>query len=382
MFAMMGWGAYRTAPYISTYGITALRDAVLWGYAIYALIVASLLISKPERLRWVLGAYRCLAKVFLCIVPVLWVVQQLWMDSFPKWPWAEVTMVELKGGDINVHVGGILAFAMAGFLGGANSLWLIPLAAAVGTAGVLNRGGLVSFATAFLIALAWRPESRWAWGMVAAGLIGFAALAILDVHVKMPGETRDISARQLVENVGSIMGHNENESDLRGTTDWRMNWWNTIIDYTWHGPYFWSGKGFGINLADSDGFQVEADDSLRSPHNGHLTMLARAGVPGFVLWILVHATWMLVIFSYLYRSHIARQRQWAGLFMFLLAYGAAFMVNTCFDVFIEGPMGGIWYWSLYGVGIAAMWAYRHRPDVLMDRESHRSEASPADMDAI
>jgi hypothetical protein len=30
------------------------------------------------------------------------------------------------------------------------------------------------------------------------------------------------------------------------------------------------------------------------------------------------------------------------------------MVNTSFDVFIEGPMGGIWYWTLYGVGLAAL----------------------------
>ena len=31
-----------------------------------------------------------------------------------------------------------------------------------------------------------------------------------------------------------------------------------IIDYTVFGDYFWTGKGFGISLADDDGFQGTA----------------------------------------------------------------------------------------------------------------------------
>ena len=56
--------------------------------------------------------------------------------------------------------------------------------------------------------------------------------------------------------------------------------------------------------------------------------------------------------------------RWAALFLVLLVYWAAFIVNATFDVFIEGPMGGIWYWTLYGVGLAALWIYRNRPEVL------------------
>ena len=38
--------------------------------------------------------------------------------------------------------------------------------------------------------------------------------------------------------------------------------------------------------SDDDGFQCDSDGLLRNPHNGHLTMLARSGVPGLLLWIL------------------------------------------------------------------------------------------------
>jgi hypothetical protein len=35
------------------------------------------------------------------------------------------------------------------------------------------------------------------------------------------------------------------------------------------------------------------------------------------------------------------------------------MTNSAFDVFLEGPQGGIWYWSLFGFGIAALEAQRN-----------------------
>ena len=40
------------------------------------------------------------------------------------------------------------------------------------------------------------------------------------------------------------------------------------------------------------------------------------------------------------------------------------MTNAAFDVFIEGPMGGIWFWNIMGVGIAAVYVYRRYPLVL------------------
>src|SRR5689334_18023514 len=41
--AFGAWGAMQTVPYIATYGMDALRDAVVWGYGVYALLVAALL---------------------------------------------------------------------------------------------------------------------------------------------------------------------------------------------------------------------------------------------------------------------------------------------------------------------------------------------------
>ena len=56
------------------------------------------------------------------------------------------------------------------------------------------------------------------------------------------------------------------------------------------------------------------------------------------------------------------QTRWQGLFFFLLAYWAALLINGSFDVFIEGPSGGIWFWVVYGVGLAAQRIHRTAPD--------------------
>ena len=152
--------------------------------------------------------------------------------------------------------------------------------------------------------------------------------------------------------------------DLDATKEWRLEWWSDIFDYTLCGKYFWTGKGFGINLADDDGYQVEEDNTLRNPHNGHLGMLARAGVPGLLLWVLVQGSWAVGVFAAYRRSVRLGQERWTQLFFVLLAYWIAFMINTSFDVYLEGPMGGVWYWSVYGVGLGALAVHREAPQVL------------------
>ena len=42
----------------------------------------------------------------------------------------------------------------------------------------------------------------------------------------------------------------------------------------------------------------------------------------------------------------------------------ALLINASFDVFIEGPMGGTWFWAIYGAGLGAMIVYRKNPHAL------------------
>jgi hypothetical protein len=201
------------------------------------------------------------------------------------------------------------------------------------------------------VVLLWPKRKRF---LTQALLIsGFAGVFFLilggDIEI---GGGRKFSPDQMYSNIASI-AEQSSQPELEGSRAWRLAWWNTIINYTIYGPYFWTGKGFGINLADEDGFQT-GDGTTRSPHNGHLTILARMGVPGLTIWCVLQTMFAAGL---LFKSIKARRMQnelLARLLLWVLAYWAAFMVYASFDVYLEGPQGGIWFWCLFGLGFALM----------------------------
>jgi hypothetical protein len=199
--------------------------------------------------------------------------------------------------------------------------------------------------------------------VVAGGLIGLAYIIDLSMPTGIDATDRELSARQLVDNFKSIFGETGSAADpggLAATRNWRSEWWGTIFNYTFDGAYFWTGKGFGINLAINDGFLVGNLDAplLRSPHNAHFTILARAGVPGLALWLLTIGVWSTVLLVNMFHARICGHRAWADFFVLVICYELAFIIDSTFDVALEGPMAGIWFWSLFGVGIGATMIYR------------------------
>lgn len=372
------WGFARTLPYLGTYKIDALRDGVLYGYAAFALIIAGMVVSQPQLLPWILRKYRKFACVFLMVMPFFWVAGQVLSGKVPLWPWApDVPIIDLSPGDAPVHLGAIVAFAIVGLfrselLGLPRRLLeaVMPLLALslVAIAGAVSRGGLVSFGLAASAGFIMRPRSAWARNMAFVLMVALPAVVLVDPRLPVPGRDREFSARQLLLNVTSIVSENR-VGDLDGTKQWRLRWWGKIVDYTFHGEYFWMGKGFGINLADSDGFQVEFDATpLRSPHNGHLSVLARMGVTGFVLWVLIQVSWLYAMLNAYIRARQRSHLTWMMLFVFLVAYWLAISFNAAFDVYLEGPMGGVWYWSVIGFGLASVWVYENRPETLAGPE--------------
>ena len=211
--------------------------------------------------------------------------------------------------------------------------------------------------------------------VLAVGTALIGTLYVSDLSIPTARETRDISAEQLAENIGSVFGAGENH-DLSGTKEWRTNWWNEIINYTVNGPYFWSGKGFGIDLGADDGVvHVNSNNPLRSPHSAHLTMLARAGVPGLALWLLTLACWGTVVLANMVRARLRGDNAWAGFFLLIFCYASGFLIDASFDVTLEGPMAGIWFWCIFGIGSGASMIYR--AELVRSGSQHYPLATPS-----
>jgi hypothetical protein len=375
LFAFMAWGLAATLPNLSRYGVDALRDAVLWAYAAYAIAVA--LAIRPTHFDLVVAWYRKLAPVFVGWVVLFGIIKPFHRADLVNAPRsAVVPLLTLKADDVTVHLAGVGAFLLIGLgpirSSGKNlatwvrwSLWV----AAVALVAAVNRGGLLALGVALGATLWLRPvriSRRW------LRPVGLAALLVVAVMLVNPqfdlGRDRRFAPGEIGRSALSIVATSR-EPMLEATKSFRLNWWKEIVSYTVTGPYFWTGKGFGVNLADDDGFQVLPDHSLRSPHNGHMTILARMGVPGLALWIALQAMFgvhLLRAFWWARHRGGPRWSRWAQIDAWLLAYWIAMVINMAFDVYLEGPQGGIWFWSVLGLGVAAL--------TIQDRQRRREPA--------
>jgi hypothetical protein len=220
----------------------------------------------------------------------------------------------------------------------------------------MSRGGLLAMMIPIILVSILRA-SRIGWKVAASGVLVVAlSLIVLDANViKVTFRGRSVTPDQIVENIGSIAG-GSSQTGLEGNKAFRLIWWRHIVQYTFFGPYFWTGKGFGVNLALQDGPPnlSKEDTTLRSPHNGNMTVLARMGVPGLVIWAALNLTFAFRLIKG-YRL-AARQglRFWSGVNLWILCYWLAAFINMSFDVYLEGPQGGIWFWSIIGFGVAAL----------------------------
>jgi O-antigen ligase len=83
-------------------------------------------------------------------------------------------------------------------------------------------------------------------------------------------------------------------------------------------------------------------------------LLARSGVPGLLLWVSLQIVFLWTTARAYLRAQRAGAESYARLYLWILAYWTAFQLNASFDVYLEGPQGGIWFWSVVGLGIAAV----------------------------
>jgi hypothetical protein len=165
-------------------------------------------------------------------------------------------------------------------------------------------------------------------------LIGMSLFFAADIQADAQGRT--ISLSQIIDNFSSIVS-----SDIDGSlTDnkvWRMVWWTKLVNESFTLQHVFVGKGLGMSLAGND--ILNSGDKLRSPHNFHLTILARFGYIVFITWII----WLASLFKPLFTKKLD------GKTLAITSILLAFIINGSFDVFFEGPMGAFPFWTFVGL---------------------------------
>jgi O-antigen ligase/polysaccharide polymerase Wzy-like membrane protein len=292
----------------------------------------------------------------------------------PTIPWSDgVGVLFLKIGDTAVHLTAAGLFLLIfpdrkpnADQQGVTEKRSIPIYRLIGFVGwsltamismAAGRTGLLDVMVPFFVVSVLKAQ-KIGWKVLALAVpVLILALMVLEtnvVTVKFNG-SRSLTGDQILANMGSLTGSSDAEG-LDGTKEWRLIWWHNIINYTVFGPYFWTGKGFGVNLAQVDGPPGITQDeiALRSPHNGNMTVLARMGVPGILMWVALNFTFVFRLIKAYLRATRLKAQFWSNVNLWILCYWLGSFLNMSFDVYLEGPQGGIWFWSIIGLGVAAL----------------------------
>jgi hypothetical protein len=363
--ATMGWTLLRTLPFVGTYGFDALRDSVIIMYGGFSFIVAALLIEDCRRINTLVRYYRVFLGIYVPAVPLLFPLGFYFGDDVLKVPGTTVSLIWLGPGEVGTHLAGAAVFTLAGFRK-PTPVWTACLLAALVMVSAVSRAAMLAFVVPVVLAAFALGKARMFAVIIPIGLVLLATSYVLETSFSSYQEARTsterrVSSVQVVENVASIFGRSGDQTE--STKEWREKWWNIIVDNTVRGPYFWTGRGFGVNLGFEDGFgNPHNERPLRSPHNGHITILARAGIPGAALWGLFLAAWLGALLHATWLARRCGQAEWAGLLLFIACYATSCVINASFDVALEAPMQGIWFWCLIGFGIGTTMIYRYMQD--------------------
>ncbi len=361
LFGFMAWGFLLLFFNVFEHGLDALQDSALWYYGLFAIVAAAVVRTLPEALERFIPVY---AAALAAFVVVGWVRLSMWRTEAGNLPDTLVPWTSHRPGNIAIHAAVGFAFIVLIFgpwvasrmdrpaailLTAVPALALLVLYVGAGTQ---NRGGLVS---GFFVIVGVPLVSR-TFGPAIAILslvivVLLGALYVTDTSINLGYEQRDLSVRQLLDNITSVRA-----SENTG----RIDFWSPVVDDILSQEHFLTGLGFGENLGDRYEFRFSRDQTateanvnpLRGVHNSHLNVLARMGVIGVGLWVAVWGFWYVHLFRARARLRMVDSPRRAAYLGWAMLAAFAMLLNSFFDGTLEGPQVGVWLWSIFGLGAA------------------------------
>ena len=353
--AFVLWGMIRTVPGLGAHGMDAVRDAALWyycGFAFLAVAATARSPGLPERLVAQLGR---LLPWMLVWLPIGLVLEPL-AQQRPYVPFSTVSVLSHKPG--NAAIAAVLALAFLWlFPEGRSSrsrvAWSLLALLVIALAATQNRGGLLGVSVGAMVGLVFVRERL---RLVVSGILVLALAltlaTLLSLQVPFAGvQGRQFSASQLVANVVSL-GGKQSPGNLGGTVQGREQLWSKILAKQERDGHLVDGSGFGPNLAADVGVYDAGTDSLRSPHNSHLNILARMGVMGFCLWLLLWLGWYWRLAAGCRRLERQGREQRRRTAVLCLTVTTSILVSSIFDPQLEGPQVAALLWTVFGIGVA------------------------------
>jgi hypothetical protein len=194
-----------------------------------------------------------------------------------------------------------------------------------------------------------------------------AFLWISDFQVTAGG--RVFSARVVIEREISpaafVSGAPVTDTRSTGTIYWRLLWWNALWSEDLADPNLLiMGRGYGPDLRDAVRSLTQGalnwdqgEDQgrpVRSPHSIAMTLLARSGLIGLGLWLLMLGGSFQRMVKATLAARVSANKDDELLGVWFISYLVLILVVSLFGVVLEAPHAAIPFFMFLGVGVG--WA--------------------------
>ncbi len=351
ILAYMLLGAALAAKSVAGWGLDAARDAAICYYAAFYFV--GLNVARRQALGTRVWKILCL----------FWVLALVWESANllsggrlaelgPEIPWRGTNLLSHSGNDVMQHMGlGAFivlflrpperyrqwqkVFVFVAVLG----LGLLALSHLRGAKFGLLLGAVVVLALGLAKGRPIRFSTRMFW----VGAVGATALLAASVLV-----TSDLADAMHLRRFAEA-----NPLSPQGTAYWRMLWWEELAEEVMRrNPAF--GLGFGESLGVYNPYLLGNEHEawpVRSPHNINMTVFARTGIVGGVLWVAILGIGFGMLFRRVWRGRVrghAYSPERREELVFWLLMLTATWGNSSVGVLMEGPVLGVWFWFALG----------------------------------
>jgi hypothetical protein len=342
---------------LGRYQVMAVRDAALFYYAAYAYVGYAFVARRSD------------ASALLRLLAVAFVAHAIYAITYkmvpfdveglsPYAPGSDFPLLTYRPDANAAHLAGGVVLAMLlgeHFRWPAVVRWSLALVQFALFVTQSVRAAYVGFLL-LVVLLVWLGRVR---EVARMGLVLSAFVVALAIAALVGGDQLErlgISPVRLWEEVASI-------ADVGGTssyayadseisqlnTQWRLEFWAIVWrDNTRDAATFLLGRGFGPDLTTDTLFTGDGDRPNRYPHNVAVSLFARMGVVGILLWGAFHLSAWLGILRGIRASRLRGDRWMEDALVFLVGYVATVLGTALFGVILESPFGGVLYYFLIG----------------------------------
>jgi hypothetical protein len=346
ILAFIALGAVLTVISIPRWGIYALRDAAMWYYALFYFIGLANRVWRFLRNCWMLALVWNTADILS---------RYTLSHSGPIIPGRGLPLFfnSVHEAGQNLALGALIVLcttaltrrpALRAVL---TPIALIGLAAFATSEGRGMRIGIASGVSAVLL-LSFAPKGtpHFNTRLLKLAVVGIAVVALTVAAV--PDRVAKLANLDRFAQA--------DPSNPEGTAGWRLIWWQRLYAAVMkQNPAF--GLGFGESLHVYHPLLEAIDDEfvVRSPHNFNVTVFARMGTVGLLLWAVILAVGIGALFRRVWRgsaggrTYTTERRDELAFWVLMLV---CTVVNSSFGVLMEGPVLGIWFWFALGFASA------------------------------